>query len=57
VQNLYLFYWSHGTYHNKIIIPFCDNNDYFIMDVSSDYFQLLMVNLHEKAPFAFFYQK
>jgi hypothetical protein len=31
-----LIIWSYGTYHDKIIISFCDMNDSFVMDVSLD---------------------
>jgi len=36
----YLILWSYVTYHDKIIISFCDINDDFVMDVSYDVFPL-----------------
>jgi hypothetical protein len=30
----YLFNWPCVTYHAKIIISFCDINDFFVMDGS-----------------------
>ena len=41
--------WSYVTYHDKIIISFCDINDDFVMDVSYGYLlfnYLAVCNLH-----------